>query len=92
MVRKQSSDLAIRQRPALEWNDVGIVHQRLPTSAQVAVTVATKQTVRTNASLDLHRFQNRRVGAGRGARTLKSLRTADFKSAAYANFATPARL
>ena len=38
---------------------------------------------------DLPRFTGG-VGAGRGARTPKSLRTADFKSAAYANFAIPA--
>src|ERR1700694_2089433 len=31
-------------------------------------------------------------GAGGGARTHKSLRTADFKSAAFASFATPARI
>ena len=31
------------------------------------------------------------VGAGRGARTLKTLRSADFKSAAFACFAIPAR-
>ena len=31
------------------------------------------------------------VGAGAGVRTLTPLRAADFKSAAYANSATPAR-
>ena len=41
---------------------------------------------------ELPRLNEGIIGAGRGPRTPKSLRTADFKSAAYANFAIPAGL
>ena len=60
-------------------------------SAQVAVSVAVRLGRKGRFAELKSPIQVQNGGAGRGARTLKTLRSADFKSAAFADFAIPAR-